>query len=161
MTPFKYSKKFWVLLVYVVLLSASFIGRVQGQENGALSLADYAGIHGIIDFLFPETDPLSLQVIVASIFWFLVGLGAEFTHRYPKWHRIVDLVFIMFVVVVILIIYQQHITGQLSPNAIFRILPYLLFLFIGVIIGYVLRKLKERETSNSCARKANNLFAGA
>jgi hypothetical protein len=31
------------------------------------------------------------------------------------------------------------------------ILPYLLFLFIGVIIGYVLRKLKECETNNSCS----------
>jgi len=151
MTSFKYSKKFWVLLVYVVLLSASFIGRIQGQENSALTLTDYAGTDGIMDFLFPETDPLSLQVIVASLFWFLVGLGAEFTHRYPKWHRIIDLLFIVFVIVVIFIIYQQHITGQLSPNAIFRIFPYLLFMLIGVTIGYVLRKLKERETNNSCS----------
>jgi len=151
MTPFDNNQKFWVLLIYVVLLSASFIGGVQGQEKGALGLADYTGIHAFLDFLFPETDPVSLPVIVASIFWFLVGLGAEFTHRYPKWHRVVDLLFIVFVVVVILIIYQQHMTGQLSPNAIFRILPYLLFLCIGVFIGYVLRKLKERETSNSGA----------
>ena len=149
MTLFKYRRNFWVWLVSVVLLSAAFLGGVHGRENGALNLTDYAGMQGIIDLLFPATDPVSLPVIVASIFWFLVGLGAEFTHRYPKWHRIVDVIFIVFVVVAMLVIYQQHMSGQLSPNAIFRILPYLLFLCIGVIIGYVLRKLKEEGDSPS------------
>lgn len=149
MTHFKYSINFLVLLVYFVLVSASFISRVQGQESGVLELADYPCIQDTTDIFFPEPDPLSIHVIVVSILWFLIGLGVEFTHRYPKWHRIIDLVFIVFVIVVILIIYQQHITGQLSPNTIFRILHYLLFLFAGVIIGYILRKLKDRETRNS------------
>ena len=155
MTHFKYSINFLVLLVYFVLVPASFISRVQGQENGALDLANYPCIQDTTDLLFPETDPLSIQVIVVSIFWFLMGLGVEFTHRYPKWHVIVDLVFIVFVVVVSLIIYQQHITGQLSPTTIFRILHYLLFLFVGAIIGYILRKLKKRENRNSCAGAQN------
>lgn len=155
MTHFKYSINFLVLLVYFVLVPASFIGRVQGQESGALDLANYPFIQDTTDILFPETNPLSIQVIVVSIFWFLIGLGVEFTHRYPKWHRIIDLAFIVFVIVVSLIVYQQHITGQLSPNTIFRILHYLLFLFVGTIIGYILRKLKKRETRDSGAGAQN------
>jgi ABC-type Na+ efflux pump permease subunit len=133
--------------MYLIRGSTKLISDVQGIENDVLNVNHN---NDLVDLLFPIIDTAdfaSIYVILVLFLWFVIGFGIEFTHRYRRWHRIVDVSIIIIIVVVSWILYQQYAMGQLSVNTILQMVPYLLTLFFGAFAGYVTNRLTTNHES--------------
>ena len=125
------------------MLGGHDIGLERGYEmsNGDL-----------IDLLFPiinTAHPIALHTSVVLGLWFIIGFCIEFTHRYRRWHRVVDVTTILLLAGVCWLLYQRSVRGQFSTDTVLQLLPYLLSFALGACIGYVQRAHGTNGASSS------------